>query len=125
MVILRNHRKGDDMTEPVTGIMCNVSEAGGCLELPTPLASGHHLFYRTLRSRTTCLVIEGAEIIGDRPEFSVQATSLWMRGPEPGGPSGFRIGIRFKNRQKDLFRQVVKKVYRADIEQSNTPDTAS
>lgn len=90
---------------PVVGILCNISETGACIEVESPLVSGHHLFYETLNGDARSLLLHGV-IPSDKPvNFKVMAFSVWMNGTEEGRPPGFRIGLQFWERQAQLFRQ--------------------
>jgi len=95
---------GRVLAGPVMGILCNISEMGACIEVESPLASGRHLFYETLNDTTCSLVVEGVVPSKDPSQFSVIAFSVWMNGTDEDRPPGFRIGLRFRERQPQLFR---------------------
>jgi len=99
---------GRILTEPVAGVLCNISETGACIEVVSPLVSGRHLFYETLDGKGCSLLLQGA--VPDREParkgtFSIPASSVWMQAADEERPPGFRIGLQFRERQPRLFRQ--------------------
>jgi len=90
---------------PITGSLRNISEMGACIEVESPLASGHHLFYEALNTQICFLVLEGVVPSKDSTPFSVAASAVWMNGTEEERPAGFRIGLRFRERQAQLCRR--------------------
>ena len=90
---------------PVMGTLCNISEMGACIEVERPMASGHHLFYEALGVTTCSLVVEGVVPSKDSTSFSVVASAVWMNGTDEERPAGFRIGLRFRERQAQLCRR--------------------
>ena len=105
VTILLAAADGRVLAGPVTGVLCNISKMGACIEVESPLASGHHFFYETLNNSTRSLVVEGVVPSKEPSQFSVAAFSVWMNGTEEERPPGFRIGLRFHERQAQLFRR--------------------
>jgi len=96
---------GQILAGPVVGVLCDISVNGACIEIESPLVSGRHLFYDTLHDDSCCLVVEGVVVSRQTSTFSVAACSIWMNGTDEERPPGFRIGLRFIEPQKQLFRR--------------------
>jgi hypothetical protein len=103
-ILLRNESSGEIVAEAVSGRLCNISEDGACIEVVSPLASGYHLFYRTLNTETFSLVLTGDFATEPVSSFAVAASSVWMNVTEEEQEPGFRIGVRFRESQRWLFK---------------------
>lgn len=93
------------VAEPVVGTLCNISTGGACVELASPLSSGYHLFYQTLKTERFFLLLKGVVPSERASVFSVIATSVWMKSAEEERPPGFQIGMKFREKQAQLFRE--------------------
>lgn len=103
-ILLRSESNGEIVAEPVSGRLCNISEAGACIEVLSPLVSGHHLFYLTLNTEAFSLVLTGDIATEPVSTFSVAASSVWMNATDEEQDPGFRIGVRFRENQRWLFK---------------------
>lgn len=93
------------VAEPVPGTLRNISTGGACVEVSSPLSSGHHLFYQTLNSKKFYLLLQGIVPCEQPSAFSVQAISVWMKAAEEDDPPGFQVGVQFREKQTALFRK--------------------
>lgn len=104
IILLRQESNGKVIAEPVAGNLRDIAEGGACIELVTPLSSGFHLFYKTLNTKSFSLLVEGASPLDPEVTFSVAAMSVWMKSAEEDRPPGFRVGVQFRQKQKQLLK---------------------
>lgn len=86
------------------GVMVNFSKRGACLVLSKVMLEGKHLFFTTLNSDQYYLelMIESSE--RGNEHFAIPATSVWMDSCSYKRRPAFKIGLRFHESQKQLFR---------------------
>ena len=88
------------------GILTDCSEEGGCLVLPRLLVDGKHIFFTTLNSERYHLVI-GFDLFEEQDQdIEVTARSIWMDSRRRKNRTEFKLGIRFLDKQKNLFSQL-------------------
>lgn len=88
----------------ITTTVINFSPEGACLLLPTLAINGKHLFYETLNSDSYNLLLHPGDVNGAEDEFTIAARSIWMDSCEHMGKPTFKIGIRFLQNQKELYK---------------------
>lgn len=103
-ILLKDEGSGEIVAEAVSGRLCNISADGACIEVVSPLASGYHLFYRTLHTEAFSLLLTGEIAAEPMSSFAVAASSVWMNTTEEEQEPGFRIGVRFRESQPWLFK---------------------
>lgn len=89
-----------------SGILTDCSEEGGCLLLSRLIVDGKHIFFSTLNSERYHLVIGFDQLASSEHQDGVVARSIWMDSRRRKDSTVFKMGIRFLNRQKDLFNQL-------------------
>jgi hypothetical protein len=88
----------------ITTTVINFSPQGACLLLPTLAINGKHLFYETLNSDSYNLLLHPGDVNGAENGLTIAARSIWMDSCEHMGKSAFKIGIRFLQNQKELYK---------------------
>jgi hypothetical protein len=88
----------------ITTTVINFSPQGACLLLPKLAINGKHLFYETLNSDSYNLLLHPGDVNGAEDEFTIAARSIWMDSCEHMGKPTFKIGIRFLQNQKELYK---------------------
>lgn len=93
---------------PLSGLISttviNFSPEGACLILPKLSINGKHLFYSTLNSDSYNLLLYFDGPNDTEEELIIAARSVWMDTCEHNGKPAFKIGIRFLNNQKSLYK---------------------
>lgn len=97
------------LKDEIIATTINVSRSGACLILPKIFLNGVHLFFSTLRDDTHSLILHyGVNNPDPDKDFTVNAQSIWMDSLDSEEEGGFKVGVRFTDRQDDLYKSLKK-----------------
>lgn len=84
----------------------NFSVQGACLAVANLIFDNMHFFYSTLDSDRYALLLQSDNSDDHKEHFSISARSIWMDSCTFDGKPAFKIGIRFLQKQKEIFARI-------------------
>lgn len=116
LVHLQENNPRNVLNDNLVATAVNVSKGGACLIFPKIFLNGVHLFFSTLRNDTHTLILRCTNSTQEtNGGYTILAQSVWMDSHDMDDGPAFKVGVRFIEKQKDLYDSLKKVGYSNQI----------